>query len=70
MSLATDYLTLNFGHHTLKWHLERIRVGSATPEQIALSYQPNIKNPEFATIKKGLEQLLKMKTEDLPEGLR
>jgi hypothetical protein len=47
-----------------------MRSGRSTAEQIAGYYQPNSKDPEQRTIAKGLADLLKAKTEDLPESLR
>jgi hypothetical protein len=70
MSLATDYLLLNIGHFTLKWHLERIKSGSFTVDQVALFYQPDPKQPTYNTVKKGLNELLKMKRDELPIMLR
>jgi hypothetical protein len=70
MSLATDYLLLNIGHSTLKWHLERIKSGSFTVDQVALFYQPDPKQPTYSTVKKGLNELLKMKRDELPMMLR
>jgi hypothetical protein len=70
MSLATDYLLLNIGHSTLKWHLERIKSGSFTVDQVALFYQPDPKQPTYNTVKKGLHELLKMKRDELPTLLR
>jgi hypothetical protein len=70
MTNAAQYVMLNFGHHTLRWHLAQIRAGRSTAEQIACYYQPNPKDPEQRTICKGLADLLKAKSEDLPESLR
>jgi hypothetical protein len=70
MSLATDYLLLNIGHSTLKWHLSRIKSGSFTVDQVAAFYQPDPKQPTYNTVKKGLQELLKMKPDELPIMLR
>jgi len=70
MSLATDYLLLHIGHSTLKWHLDRIKSGSLTVDQVALFYEPDPKKPTYNTVQKGLRELLKMKPENLPIMLR
>ena len=70
MSLSTDYLLLNVGHSTLKWHLDRIKSGSFTVDQVASFYAPDPKQPTYGTVKKGLTELLKMKPENLPIQLR
>ena len=70
MTNGAQYVLLNFGHHTLRWHLNQIRAGRSTAEQIASYYEPNEKEPLQRTIYKGLNDLLKMKIEDLPETLR
>jgi len=66
MTNAANYVLLTFGHHTLKWHLQRIRLGSATAAQIAMHYEPNEKSPARKTIKKGLSDLLKVHPTQLP----
>ena len=66
MSLATDYLLLNIGHSTLKWHLSRIKSGSFTVDQVAMFYEPDPSKPTYNTVKKGLTELLKMKRDELP----
>jgi hypothetical protein len=70
MSLATDYLLLNIGHSTLKWHLDRIKSGSFTIDQVAIFYCPDPKKSVYKTITRGLEELVKMKAENLPIQLR
>jgi len=70
MSLATDYLLLNVGHHVLKWHLDRIKSGTFTVDQVANFYCQDPKQPTYQTIKKGLNELLKMKADELPIVLR
>lgn len=70
MSLATDYLLLNIGHHVLKWHLERIRNGTFTVDQVANFYCQDPKLPTYNTVKKGLTELLKMKPDQMPIVLR
>ena len=67
MTNAANYVLLTFGHHTLKWHLERIRSGSFTAAQIAMHYEPNEKSPARKTIEKGLVDLLKVDPKQLPE---
>ena len=70
MSLATDYLLLNIGHHVLKWHLERIRNGTFTVHQVANFYCQDPKLPTYRTVEKGLRELLAMKPENLPIQLQ
>lgn len=70
MSLATDYLLLNVGHHVLKWHLQRIKSGNFTVDQVANFYCQDPKLPVYNTVKKGLNELLAMKPENLPIVLR
>jgi hypothetical protein len=70
MSLATDYLLLNIGHSTLKWHLSRIKSGSFTIDQVAMFYAPDPQKSVYKTVTRGLEELVKMKPENLPIQLR
>ena len=70
MSIAAQYVMLNFGHHTLRWHLAQIRANRTTCDLVAAHYAQDDDNPARRTIAKGLADLLKAKAEDLPESLR
>lgn len=72
LSTAAYYVTLNYGHHLIKWAIGRIRAGSMTPEQFAESQTADAhpRDPKRATIARGLREIMKEKPEDLPESLR
>jgi hypothetical protein len=70
MTNAAQYVMLNFGHHTLRWHLAQIRANRTTCDLVAAHYAPDENSPARRTISKGLEDLLKAKSKDLPESLR
>jgi len=70
MTNAARYVMLNFGHHALRWHLAQIRANRTTCDLVAAHYAQDDDNPARRTIAKGLADLLKVKSEDLPESLR
>lgn len=72
LSTAAYYVTLNYGHHLIKWAIDRIRSGTMTPEQFAESQTMDAhpRDPKRATIARGIRDIMNEKPENLPESLR
>jgi hypothetical protein len=72
MKDAAQYVSLNIGHHLIKWAISRIRAGTMTPEQFAAQHSPNARPdaPVLRTITLGIRQIMHEKPENLPETLR
>jgi hypothetical protein len=50
--------------------LDRIKSGSFTIDQVAVFYCPDPKKSVYKTVTRGLEELVKIKPENLPIQLR
>lgn len=72
LSTSAYYVSLNYGHHLIKWAIGRIRAGSMTPEQFAESQTMDAhpRDPRRATIARGLREIMAEKPENLPDTLR
>lgn len=72
LSTSAYYVSLNFGHHIIKWGISRIRAGTLTPEQFAESQTVDAhpRDPRRATIAQGIRDIMREKPENLPESLR